>query len=132
MAFSLHPQLAADSLPVTSLPLSEVRLINDLRFPWALVIPRVEDANDWQDLIDADLATVNAEVMQVARALKTLTNPKKMNIAALGNMVPQLHIHVVARFEDDAAWPGPIWGVGDMQPYENKPKLLAELREALA
>lgn len=132
MAFSLHPQLAADSLPVTSLPLSEIRLINDLRFPWALVIPRIEGASDWQDLTDGDLAAVNTEVMQVARALKTLTNPKKMNIAALGNMVPQLHIHVVARFEDDAAWPGPIWGVGDMQPYENTPKLLAELREALA
>lgn len=132
MSFTLHQQLAADSLPVTTLKLCEIRLINDSRYPWALAIPRIEGATDWQDLADADANQLHAEVMQVARALKALTQPRKMNIAALGNMVPQLHVHIVARFEDDYAWPGPIWGVGEMVPYDSTPPLIATLKERLS
>lgn len=132
MSFSLHPQLAADSLPITQLTLCDIRLINDARYPWVLAIPRIEGASDWQDLDDADAAQMHSEVLAVARALKTLTQARKMNIASLGNMVPQLHVHIVARFENDAAWPGPIWGVGAAEPYATPPALITALKESLS
>ncbi|MGB0921781.1 MAG: HIT domain-containing protein [Alphaproteobacteria bacterium] len=131
MSFTLHTQLEADSLPICALPLCDIRLINDSRYPWVLAVPRLEDASDWQDLADDDAAQLHTEVMKVARALKAIIQPRKMNIASLGNMVPQLHVHIVARFEEDAAWPGPIWGVGQAVPYTAPPPLISALQERL-
>lgn len=117
MAFDLHPQLAADTLLVGELQLSRLLLTNDNRFPWLILVPRAEDARDLIDLSRDDQVTLLDEIDTTSRALKRLTKSDKLNVAALGNMVPQLHIHVVARHTTDAAWPGPIWGVGTPVPY---------------
>ncbi len=115
--FSLHSQLAADTFPVGDLSLSAALLMNDARFPWIILVPRRPDVRDLIDLSEADAGAMSGEIRQVSRAMKDLFKPFKMNVAALGNMVPQLHIHIIARFQEDAAWPRPVWGVGERQPY---------------
>jgi diadenosine tetraphosphate (Ap4A) HIT family hydrolase len=117
MAFELHPRLAADTVPVCELAASSLLLMNDARYPWCVVVPRVPDVRELHALPDGVRETVFAEVMRVAAGLEALTGATKMNVAALGNMVPQLHVHVIARNADDAAWPGPVWGVGQAEPY---------------
>lgn len=132
--FELHPQLAADTVPVAEWPLCQVLLINDATYPWLVLVPARPDLRDLDDLPQADLALATGEIVKASRALKTLYNPAKINVAALGNMVPQLHIHVIARFEEDAAWPKPVWGVAPAQPYgpDALRARLSELREAFA
>ena len=115
--FQLYPQLAADTAPVTDLALCRVLLMNDRRFPWLILVPRRAGKRDLDDLAAADQAQATIEASQAARALKALVSTHKMNVAALGNMVPQLHIHVIARQTTDAAWPKPVWGVGSAEPY---------------
>ena len=117
MTFELHPTLAADSVPVTSLELSDVRLMRDARYPWALLIPRVPNVRDAYQLDPAQQQTPTRESAQLSRALMALFAPFKLNVAALGNVVPQLHLHHIARSPGDAAWPRPVWGVGDAVPY---------------
>ena len=117
MTFELHPTLAADSVPVTSLELSDVRLMRDARYPWALLIPRVPNVRDAYQLDPAQQQTLTRESAQLSRALMALFAPFKLNVAALGNVVPQLHLHHIARSPGDAAWPRPVWGVGDAVPY---------------
>ena len=109
--FELHPQLAADSLPVTDLDLCCVRLVNDMNYPWLLLVPRQTGLIDLTDLSRADRITLMDEVQVAAEALKALGRCDKLNVASLGNQVPQLHVHVIVRRTDDAAWPKPIWGV---------------------
>ena len=104
-------------MPVIELGLSVVRLMNDRRFPWLLVIPARPALADLTDLGRDDRIALSDEVDRVARVLKTVTGCSKLNIAALGNMVAQLHVHVIARFRDDTAWPGPVWGVGAAEAY---------------
>lgn len=132
--FALNPQLAADSLHVAHLPLCEVRLSNDACYPWLVLVPRVPGAVELVDLSDAEQATLTRELSMASRTLQALFKPDKLNVAALGNVVPQLHVHVIARFTTDAAWPRPVWGAAPAQAYP--PELLAErlerLREALA
>jgi diadenosine tetraphosphate (Ap4A) HIT family hydrolase len=115
--FELDPRLSADSLPVMTLGLSEVRLHRDARYPWLLVIPQVPGAREILDLAGADQDRLWAEVRWAAQVLTELHRPTKLNIAALGNQVPQLHVHVIARFEGDAAWPAPVWGAHPPLPY---------------
>ncbi len=132
-AFTLDPRLAADSTPVARLALSELRLINDARFPWLLLVPRRANMAEIIDLDEGDRATLFGEIGTVATALKAMTRCDKLNIAALGNQVRQLHVHIVARFDGDAAWPGPVWGVGAPVAYEGetRDRLIAELSAAL-
>src|SRR6266508_6951896 len=111
MAWSLHPQLARDTINVGDLPLSRVLIMNDANYPWLLLVPRRPEIKEITDLEEIEQAQLMAEITRVARALKEITMCDKLNIAALGNMVPQLHVHVIARRSSDAAWPRPVWGV---------------------
>ena len=96
--FALHPQLADDTAPVIELPLCEVRLMDDANHPWLVLVPRVADAVELIDLDATQRAQLSTEIDAAARALKALFKPHKLNIAALGNLVPQLHVHVIARY----------------------------------
>ncbi|MEH6527702.1 MAG: HIT family protein [Sneathiella sp.] len=115
--FDLHPQLANDTETVLELDICRVLLMNDSRYPWIILVPRQENLVELHDL-DADIyPRVMAEIRQASRLMKELFSAHKVNVGALGNMVSQLHIHVVARHEGDVAWPGPVWGVGTAIPY---------------
>ena len=127
-AWQLHPQLANDTVPVVELPLCEVRLMDDANHPWLVLVPRVADAVELIDLDAAQRTQLTAEIDQASRALKALFKPHKLNIAALGNLVPQLHVHVIARFEHDPAWPAPVWGRVAARPYPPE-ALVARVRE---
>ncbi|WGD29979.1 HIT domain-containing protein [Ancylobacter sp. WKF20] len=115
--FGLDPRLEADTFPVGDLSLCTVRLMNDARFPWLILVPRQPDLAELIDLDDAARAQLTTEIDAASRVLKAATGCDKLNVAALGNMVRQLHIHVIARFTSDAAWPGPVWGVGQRKDY---------------
>lgn len=118
--FSLHPRLAADTTLVTDGPLSHVLLMNDARYPWLILVPKRPDLVNYDDLSPEDRKTLGDEAATVSKVLKRRFDTQKTNVAMLGNMVPQLHCHVVARFTDDPAWPGPIWGVGKAEPYDEE------------
>lgn len=116
--FTLDPRLAADCGLVGDLPLSRVLLMKDSRYDWLILVPRRAGV---AELIDLDPAThdqLTAEIRTVCEALRRHAAPFKLNVAALGNMVRQLHVHIIARNTDDAAWPGPVWGVGAAVPHE--------------
>lgn len=122
--FELDTRLAADSVLIADGPLSQIRLMNDDRFPWVVLVPRVPGASEWIDLDGNQQRLLLAEINQISRHLKQKPNVTKLNIGALGNIVPQLHIHLVGRHEGDAAWPGPVWGSGPAQRFD--PGVLAE------
>jgi diadenosine tetraphosphate (Ap4A) HIT family hydrolase len=132
--FVLDPRLAADSLMLAEGPLSQLRLMDDARFAWLVLVPRVADATEWIDLEGAHQRLLLAEVNRAGRLLRATGPCAKLNIGALGNVVRQLHVHVVARTEDDAAWPAPVWGSGPMQrlPRGVRESRLEALRGALA
>jgi diadenosine tetraphosphate (Ap4A) HIT family hydrolase len=117
-AFELDPRLAADSLFIADLPLSQLRLMNDARFPWLVLVPRLQGAVEWVDLPDDQQAALLSEINRATRSLRDIASFDKLNIGALGNIVRQLHVHVVARRVGDAAWPGPAWGSGPALPYD--------------
>ena len=117
MDFELHPKLAADCFTVCELPASTLLLMNDARYPWCILVPRIAGARELHALPHAQGKQVWTEVMRVSAGLEAQTQALKMNVAALGNLVPQLHVHVIARNASDAAWPGPVWGVGQPMPY---------------
>lgn len=108
--FILHPQLAADSVLLGEFPLCQVLLANDGNFPWLILVPKVNGITELHELTDEQQVQFLAESNAVSKLLKDGLSADKINIAALGNMVPQLHIHHVARFKEDACWPKPIWG----------------------
>lgn len=116
--FVLHERLEADTATIADWPLCRVLLMNDARYPWLILVPRRTGLIEWHDLNPADLAVLAGEVGRASGGLKAVTGAGKINIGALGNLVPQLHIHVVARNLGDAAWPGPVWGHGRSEPYE--------------
>jgi len=109
--WSLHPQLLKDTLEIGDLPLSRVLVIKDAHYPWLLLVPRRAGAVEIIDLGEVEQAQLMTEITRVSRALKDVTQCDKLNVAALGNLVPQLHVHVIARRTSDAAWPRPVWGV---------------------
>lgn len=115
--FVLDPRLAADTLPVGPLSLCDVRLMNDRRFPWLVLVPRLEGAVEAFDLTAEQRTHLWEETCAVATHLKAWSGVPKVNIGMLGNIVSQLHIHIVGRTPDDAAWPGPVWGAGTADPY---------------
>lgn len=115
--FELHPQLAKDSIWLADWPLSQLRLINDKNYPWFILVPRRANIRDVIDLTEADQSTLWQESAKLSQLLRVKYNPEKLNLAALGNMVPQLHLHHVARYSTDVAWPAPIWGKVAAKPY---------------
>jgi len=133
-AWHLDPRLADDTAPVIDLKLCEVRLMDDANHPWLVLVPRVAGAVEILDLDDAQRAQLTQEIDATARALKALFKPHKLNVAALGNLVPQLHVHVIARYTDDIAWPRPVWGAANARAYapEDLVERVGALRAALA
>lgn len=131
--FEPDPRLAGDSLLVADGPLSQLRLMDDARFPWLVLVPRVPGAEEWIDLSGDQQRLLLAEVNLAGRLLRGLGPVHKLNIGALGNIVRQLHVHVVARTVGDAAWPGPVWGAGERAPYPGAAReaLVSSLRKGL-
>ena len=132
--FELDPQLEADTALIASTSLNRILLMNDSRFPWLILVPERPDITEPFELTDEDQRTLMQESMITGKSLKALFNAHKLNIAALGNQVSQLHIHHIARFRTDAAWPRPVWGVGASEPYEAEAlrERVALLREVLS
>ena len=118
-AFTLDPRLQGETRPVISLPLCDVLLMNDARFPWLILVPRQAGKSEIADLSEADQARLWQEVNKAGAALRATARCDKLNIGALGNIVRQLHVHVVARCDGDAAWPGPVWGSGHALSYND-------------
>ena len=131
--FTLDPRLEGDSLPLAELELCTIRLMNDANFPWLLMVPKQDGLVELIDLARQDQHRLMDEIRQVSAALREATDCDKLNVAQLGNMVRQLHIHVIARFESDGAWPGPIWGKLEMKPYapQERDALIEKLQTAL-
>jgi diadenosine tetraphosphate (Ap4A) HIT family hydrolase len=134
VGWHLHPQLAEDTHPVAHFALSDLQLMDDANHPWLILVPRVENAVEWTDLDEARQVQLTHEISRACRALQSVFNPHKLNVAALGNMVPQLHVHVIARFREDIAWPRPVWGMASAQPYspEELIRRIERLRAALS
>ncbi len=116
--FTLDERLAADTLPVAELPLSRVLLMNDARYPWVILVPRHASVSEVFELSPHDQQQLWHEATQLGDAMKTALGGDKVNIAALGNVVSQLHVHVVVRRHSDATWPAPVWGNGAAEPYD--------------
>lgn len=129
----LHPQLADDTHPVAMFELCELRLMDDANYPWLVLVPRVADAVEMLDLDATQRHRLTDEIDRASHALRDVFRPHKLNIAALGNLVSQLHVHVIARYEEDPAWPRPVWGLAAAKPYtaESLIERIARLREAL-
>lgn len=129
----LDPQLARDTTRLGDLPLSRVQVSNDANYPWLILVPRQPDIVEILDLAEADRTQLMAEVTRAANALREVTACHKLNIAALGNVVAQLHVHIIARFRHDPAWPKPVWGVVPARAYEpaEMQKLVTPLREKI-
>ena len=116
--FALDPRLAADSVFIADGPLSQVRLMDDTRFPWLVLVPRVNGVSEWLELDGGQQRLLLAEINQAGQLIRTQPGVQKLNIGALGNIVRQLHIHLVGRHEADPAWPGPVWGSGSAARHE--------------
>jgi diadenosine tetraphosphate (Ap4A) HIT family hydrolase len=130
--FELDRRLAADTHDITNLPLCNVRLMDNKLFPWLVLVPRVADAREWIDLSREQQHRLSDEIAVVSHILNALVTPEKLNIATLGNVVPQLHIHIIARYNADKAWPNPVWG-GAGEPYapEESRRFIYDLKSAL-
>ena len=116
--WSLHSQLQKDTIDIGDLPLCRVLVIKDAHYPWLLLVPRRAEAVEIIDLDEVEQAQLMTEVSRVSRALKEITRCDKLNVAALGNVVPQLHVHIIARRTGDAAWPRPVWGAVAALPHD--------------
>ncbi|WEA60070.1 HIT family protein [Rhizobium sp. BJ04] len=132
--FALDPRLENDSTSIMVTGLCDLRLSRDARWPWLILVPRRADITEIFELTPLDQVLLAFETELVSKALKDITGATKINVGALGNIVRQLHVHVIARFEGDANWPGPVWGFGRAEPYEDgkRDEFIAKLREALS
>ncbi|APG89474.1 HIT domain-containing protein [Sinorhizobium americanum] len=115
--FTLDERLERDGIPIAPIGLCQMRLMNDRRWPWLILIPQRADVSEVFELTPLDQAMLTFETNMVAAALKKATGAEKINIGALGNIVRQLHVHVIARREGDLNWPGPVWGFGKAEPW---------------
>jgi diadenosine tetraphosphate (Ap4A) HIT family hydrolase len=115
--FQLDSRLEADTIPIGDLSVSSVLLLNDARFPWFVLVPRLDNVSELTDLSDEQAVQLMREIRIATGVMTTLAKPDKVNVGALGNIVTQLHIHVIGRFRSDPAWPGPVWGHGARIPY---------------
>lgn len=116
--FTLDERLSTDTLPVADLPLCRVLLMNDARYPWIILVPRYPSISEVFELSAADQQQLWREATQLGEAMKEALGGDKLNIATLGNVVSQLHVHVVVRRRTDATWPAPVWGNGSPEPYD--------------
>lgn len=132
--FVLHPRIAADTIELRQWPLCAVLLMNDARYPWCVLVPRRPDIREIYELSTADQQQLLRESSALGRALMQAFAGTKLNVAALGNVVPQLHVHHIVRFPGDAAWPGPVWGRHAPRPYEASARgpVVSALRDRLA
>ena len=130
MSFTLHPDLKRDGLPMGHFPLCQVLLINDSHYPWFVLVPKREGISDPIDLTQEDFALLWEESRLFSNAIMSAFSGDKLNVAALGNMTPQLHIHHIIRYKTDPAWPGPIWGKHPLEPYADSH--VAEIKSRLA
>jgi diadenosine tetraphosphate (Ap4A) HIT family hydrolase len=132
--FELDARLAGDTELVASLGLCQLRIMKDSRWPWFMLVPQRNGLSEVFELTPLDQTLLTFETNMVAAALKKATAAEKINVAAIGNIVRQLHVHIVARFEGDPNWPAPIWGFGKAEPYEDTAKhsLIKSLTENLA
>ena len=132
-AWSLHPQLAKDTVPIGDLALSRILLVTDANYPWLILVPRLPALVELIDLEENAQIQLLSEVAAAARVLKNITECEKLNIAALGNQVPQLHVHVIGRRHSDAAWPKPVWGAVAPTAYDPAVRegFIGALRRAL-
>jgi len=132
--FKLNSRLLEESTFVTKLTLSQVRLNNDSRFPWLILVPEIAGLKELHEIPEEHQTIVHKEMNFCSTVLQKFTSADKMNVAALGNLVPQLHIHVIARKHSDSGWPQPVWSAGDAKPYEKESlvKLADELKERLS
>lgn len=124
--FTLAPELAKDCIELTDWPLCKVLLMNDSQYPWFILVPRQAGLKESIDLSESDQLLLMQESAKLSHLLKDVFTPDKLNVAALGNMVPQLHIHHIARYKTDAAWPAPIWGKHPAVAYTQEQ--IAQLR----
>jgi diadenosine tetraphosphate (Ap4A) HIT family hydrolase len=133
MKYSLDNRLKQATLPIGRLELCEIRLLNDARWPWLLLVPMRDDMAEIFDLAATEQNILTEENVLASVALKKLTGAEKINTAAIGNIVRQLHVHVIARSENDANWPGPVWGFGQAEPYNDSAakSLIDKLRNEL-
>ena len=133
MSFALDPRLAAGTLPIGDLKLSRALLMNDARYPWLILVPRRANLSEIVDLAAQDRAALIEEIAAASAFLRALPGVDKLNVGALGNVVKQLHVHVLGRAVGDPAWPGPVWGAGEARPYESgaAEALIARARDAL-
>ncbi|MBI1202245.1 MAG: HIT domain-containing protein [Rhodopseudomonas sp.] len=134
LGFSLNSVIASETVQVCELPLSLVLLSQDATYPWLMLVPRRPDIAELADLSRHEREMLMEEIVQASTALKEVTGCDKINVATFGNMVAQLHCHVIARFHVDAAWPKPVWGIAPPRPYETAARdaLLTKLRQKLA
>ena len=130
MSFTLHPDLKRDGIPMGHFPLCQVLLINDSHYPWFVLVPKREGISDPIDLTQQDFALLWEESRLFSNAIMSAFLGDKLNVAALGNMTPQLHIHHIVRYKTDPAWPGPIWGKHPLEPYAKSD--VAEIKSKLA
>jgi len=117
MKFTLHHRLQEDTIEITRLKLSRVLLMNDSSFPWIVLVPEREGVQEVYELSIEDRSFLIEEIAAASEIIQQLYSPDKINIGSLGNLVPQLHVHVIGRFRTDRAWPGPVWGTGKVRPY---------------
>ncbi len=117
MKFELHPQLASDCFEVGKLRINRLLMMNDSRFLWTILVPELPELKDLHDLPRDHHTDLFDDIDQVSRVIQRMADADKINVAALGNQVPQLHVHVIARTLNDAAWPAPVWGLGKAVPY---------------
>jgi len=115
--FALHELLVKETYEITDWPLCRLLLMDDTHYPWLILVPRLPEMSDLDQLDAKQLSACMTEAVEASRRLKGLTKAHKMNVASLGNLCPQLHIHVIARYRDDPAWPGPVWGQKPRSPY---------------
>lgn len=130
--FELHERLRADTVPVVDLQLCRVLLMDNRLWPWLILVPMRAGAVEIHRLDEGDRATLMAEITLASQVVERLFAPDKLNVGALGNMVPQLHVHVIGRTRGDPAWPGPVWGSGHAALYDpaERAALAVRLREA--
>lgn len=137
MEFLLHPRLQADTVFLADWSLSRALLMNDRRFPWIVLVPRRIGVSEIFDLAEMDRVAMIGEIARASEKLRAWarlhSGCDKLNVGSLGNIVPQLHIHIVARFSGDAAWPGPVWGAGHPISYTSGElsTITSELRSVL-
>ena len=131
-SYQLDQHLARDTRDITNLPLCNLRLMDNKKFPWVVLVPRVADAVEWIDLSREQQHQLSDEIAVVSHILQALVTPQKLNVATLGNQVGQLHVHIIARYKGDPAWPNPVWGgANEAHGEEEARRFIYDLKSAI-